>query len=141
MRKQVNCECGCKTPSYFNQLEEVTVEAATDETLRDTKVVKRFFVRHECAEPFRDELALMQLLHLLVTQATRDPWWRRIARARKVAQFQFAIHERTRGVEYASRKSKQSAILFAAPKWMQGVIARRFLAREQKRHLAMGSLL
>lgn len=53
-------------------------------------------------------------------------WWRRVGAAIKVMRLQHAIHERVHGFEFARIKATRSAILFGAPRFMQGLLARWF---------------
>lgn len=129
----------------------VGVEAAVDETLRQTKTKRRFWVTRPCKKPFEEELGMMVLLEQLVTAWTPprrskwwlvrywlNPsapysdfyrWWRRVGGARRVMLLQHAIHERNRGFEYARARAIQSSILFASPRWLQSFLAHRFMLR------------
>jgi hypothetical protein len=152
--KQV-CDCGCKREVYHNQLVEVTVDRSIDETLRQAQTTKRFWVTRACKVPFEEELRLMMLLQILVEaypppaqtrwwliNAWLNPlypwprvlavWWKRVGAARKVVRFQHAIHERNRGFEYAHTRAMQSGVLFACPRFMQGFMARKFLAKAKR---------
>lgn len=150
-RKLHPCECGCGKEAYWNQLTEVVVEEAIDETLRQTQTKKRFFVLRQCKVAFEEELACMTHLQIIVRFwggvalqrktalqrlnliRTFILWWKRIGAAVKVMKLQHAIYERTRGFEYARTRATQSAILFAAPRFSQGLLAKMFLRRAQKK--------
>jgi hypothetical protein len=153
-RMQIPCDCGCGKEVFNNQLVEVKIEQAIDRSLRKTVTSKRFWVTRECKEPFEQELAMKLLLQQLVEAWTppartryylinfwlnpaRPPlvlrnWIRRMIAARKVMRLQHEIHERLHGFEYAKVRATNSSILFGAPRFMQGFLARRFTHRLQK---------
>lgn len=68
-------------------------------------------------------------------------WWRRVGAAKKVMQLQHAIYERPNkirfgekeGFERTRQKAMQSAILFGAPRFLQGFLANRFLIRAKRK--------
>lgn len=143
--KKLVCECNCGRSAYFNKMVEVVVERAIDHTLRQTQTAKRFLVLKQCKEPFEEELAMKFMLQQIAQAWQRklplSPWrwvnpfhpmllfvnWiRRINAARRVMRLQHAIFERTLGFSYARKRAVNSAVLFGAPRWMQGFLARRF---------------
>jgi hypothetical protein len=151
-RKQLlKCECGCGREAYYNQMTEVVVEEAIDESLRQAKTKKRFLVTRGCKKPFEEELGMMTCLQLIVNRWSPKPktlaqrlnvprtfvqWWQRVGGALKIMRLQHAIYERTKGFEYARIRATQSAILFGCPRFLQGVLARRFLAAAKRKEAA-----
>lgn len=146
------CDCGCGREVYHNQLKEIKVEEAIDETLRQSQTKARFWVTPQCVAPYTEELKLMTCLQIIVqahppSMQTRywlinawlNPfypwprilrsWWRRVGGALRVMKLQHAIWERTKGFDYARTRAKQSAVLFGAPRFMQGFLARRYTKR------------
>ena len=147
-RQKVKCQCGCNREAYANQLTEVVVDVATDQTLRQAKTKQRFRVLRQCQKPFEEELGMMTCLQLIVNQwapkpktlaqklnvlATLDQWWLRIGAALKVMRLQHAIYERTRGFDYARQRALQSAILFGCPRFLQGFLSKRLLAAARRK--------
>ena len=143
----VQCECGCGGEGFFNQMTEIVVEEAIDRTMRQTVTSKRFLVLPKCKKPFEEELGMKLILqHLVVAWVPKTKtlsqrlnlpltfynWCRRIAVARQVIRLQQAIHERNYGFEYAKVRAINSGVLFGAPRFMQGFLARRFTARLRK---------
>lgn len=143
-RMKQQCDCGCGGADYHNRLATVEAEEAIDGNIRQTRTAKRFWVLRECREPFERELGLMIMLEKLVRAWAPKPktflqrlnvprtfyWWcRRVAVARQVMRIQHAIHERTRGFEYAKVRALSSALLFGAPRFMQGLLAWLFIRR------------
>jgi hypothetical protein len=160
-RLKRTCDCGCGRRVYQNKLVQVTVDQAIDQTLRVSKTTKRFFVTADCAEPFEEELGMMVLLEQLIRAWTPDPrsrwwlvnawlnplypwpkniyrWWRRVGAARRVMRLQHAIYERNKGFAYARARALQSAIMFGAPRFVQGFLARRLTGRLKKIEAELG---
>jgi hypothetical protein len=154
-RMKVICDCGCGGMAYHSQMVVVEAEQAIDKSLRRTTTSKRFWVLRDCKEPFEEELAMTILLRQLATAWVPKPqkklwlinaWlnplypWplhlfnfiRRVNAARKVMRLQHAVWERTRGFEYARTRAMNSALLFGAPRFMQGFLARRLTRRLAK---------
>ena len=154
-RLKVVCDCGCQGTAYHNQMVQVEAEEAVDKDLRKTGTTRRFWVLRECREAFEHELALTIMVRKLAQVWAPPPvkrWWllnawlnplypwpwifynwiRRINAARQILRMQHAIWERTRGFEYAKVHAINSAVLFGAPRFMQGFLARRFTARLRK---------
>ncbi len=126
---------------------EVVIEEAIDRSMRQTVTSKRFLVLPKCRDDFESELGMKLILQKLVVawapkqktvaQKLNVPltfynWCRRIVVARRVIQLQHNIHERIYGFEYAHVRAINSGVLFAAPRFMQGFLARRFTARLAK---------
>jgi hypothetical protein len=154
-RMKVACDCGCGRKAYHNQMVIVEAEQAVDREMRKAGMTKRFWVLRECREAFEEELALTVMLQKLVTvwappargrwalvNAWLNPfypwprllynWIRRVNAARNVMRMQQAVWERTRGFDYAKVHATNSAILFGAPRFMQGFLAKRFSKRLAK---------
>lgn len=135
--KQVECQCGCGQFDWHNKMVVVEAEEAVDHDIRKTGTVRKFWVLSQCREDFEHELALTIMLQKLIRVWYDKPFWKRIFVAHNVLKMQHKIWERTRGFEYARTHATNSAILFAAPRFIQGFLARRFgkrLARaEEKR--------
>lgn len=161
--KEVPCACGCGRLAFHSQLKQVTIEQATDITLRQTKTSKRFWVHRLCEEPFTEELGLMVLLEQLVRAYLPTPrsrwwlanfwlnpsrpyqllrsWWRRVGAARKVMQIQHGIYVRPKkillgekaGFEWTKRHATQSAILFGCPRFLQNWLNLQMVRRANKR--------
>lgn len=142
------CECGCNQWFHHSKLVAVSIEQATDISLRETKTAKRFFVGRPCEEAFTEELGLLVLLDQLLRAWAPHPktwverlnvfrtmwtYWRRIGAARRVLRMTHVIYERTKGFEYAHDRAMRSAILFGCPRFMQGCLARRFLIRAKRK--------
>lgn len=147
-RSRIACECGCGRTVYPNELTTVVIEEATDRTLRQVKVVKRFAVTRACKEPFEEELNALQCIKLLSLKwrpypksvwqrlnflSTLDLWWLRIGASLKVMRLMHIAFERRKGFAYARRHALRSMILFAAPRFMQGFLAGQFLKSAQRR--------
>jgi hypothetical protein len=151
-RMKVVCDCGCGGKAYHSQMVTIETEQAIDKDLRKTGTTKRFWVLPKCREPFERELALTVMVQTMSKAWAPPPvtrWWllnawfnplypwpkhlinwiRRLNAARQVMKMQHAIWERTRGFEYAKVHATNSAILFGAPRFMQGFLARRFTKR------------
>lgn len=141
------CMCGCGGKAYHSQMVTVEVEQAIDHDIRKTGTTKRFWVLPKCRKPFEEELALTIILQKLVKAWAPKPlkWWqvthwplclanwiRRIAMARRVMRLQYGIWARTKGFEYARMHATNSALLFGAPRFMQGWLARRFGRKMRK---------
>jgi hypothetical protein len=130
----------------------VEIEQAIDNDLRKTGTKKMFWVLPKCRKQFEIELALTILVQKTAqawAPPARGKWWlvnawlnpyypwprllynwiRRISVARQIMRMQHAIWERTRGFEYAKIHATNSAILFGAPRFMQGFLARRMMQR------------
>ncbi len=134
-REKVVCQCGCDTPAYWSELTEIRVEQATDESARQTHLVKRFWVLRECKAPFEEELALMRNLTLILHVYAKKSFWKRLTRVRQVTRCQHAIYERTHGFKFAHDHAMRSALLFACPRFLQGFLARRFLLKTKRKQL------
>ena len=141
------CDCGCGGEAYHSQMVTIEVEQAIDKSLRTAGTTRRFWVLRQCKKPYEEELACSLLLQRLVTVWTPRQktllqklnflltfynWLTRIVVARQVLRLQHAIFERNYGFEYARTRATNSAILFAAPRFMQGFLARRFTRRLAK---------
>lgn len=147
-RQKVACQCGCGEFGYYNQLEEVKIEQASDHARRQTKLTKRFFVLRKCKPLFEDELRLIKALQILNYIWVPKPktfhqkcnvaltlynWCRRMGMARQVMRMVHAIDERTKGFDAAHDHAMRSSILFGAPRFLQGFLARRFLLRAKRK--------
>lgn len=132
-REQQVCGCGCGQLGYWSHMTEVKVEQATDESGRQTQLVKRFHVLYACRAPFEEELALMRHLALILQCYASKSFWRRLPRIRQVTRCQHAIYARTHGFRWAHDHALRSALLFACPRFMQGFLARRFLIRAKRK--------
>lgn len=144
---KVLCDCGCGQEGWHNQMTKVEVEQAVDQSLRTTGTIKTFWVLFGCRKDFERELGMKFVLQGLVNawapkrktllQRLNFPltfcnWCTRIVVAKKVMQLQHEIHERNYGFEYAKTRATNSAVLFAAPRFLQGFLARRFVGRLKK---------
>lgn len=158
-RMKVVCDCGCGREVYHNQLVEVTVETPVDETLRQAKTKKRFWVTPACQQPYQEELAMMHALMVITMKCAPQPrtrwwlvnawlnpfypwprilyrWWLRVGASVRVMKLQHAIYERTKGFEYARERAMQSAILCACPRFMQGFLAKRYTIKAKRKQEA-----
>lgn len=146
-QRKVKCQCGCGREVYPNQLTEVKVEIAKDQTLRET-TNKRWIVTRGCAQAFESELELLEVLKAIVLRwrprqktfwqranflRTLDLWWMRIGAARNVMRLNHEIYVRTKGFEWARRNAIQSALLFGAPRFLQEFLAGQFIAQFKRR--------
>lgn len=126
----------------------VEVVEAKDETLRETKVRKRWRVTPKCKKPFEGELQMLEMLKLYTIRwrpraktrwqkvnviGTFFSWCKRLGAARQVMRLNHTIYERTRGFGWARRHAIKSAILFGCPRFMQGFLSRRFLLRARRK--------
>lgn len=112
------CDCGCGVPEYFNKMRVLDIEIARDETLRQTQIMRRYFVRSSCYEDFIRELQAKKLLEGLLRSYFPQPWWRRALKMRRVVKMQFVINVRLKGLDATRRLSLRSGIMFAAPRWL-----------------------
>lgn len=161
--KEQACECGCGRMAFHSNLKAVTIEQATDISLRETRTAKRFWVHRECEEAYTQELGLMVLMEQLVRaylpeRRSRwwlvrfwfDPsrpyqilyhWWRRVGAARKVMQLQHGIFIRPKqillgqeaGFVWVKRHALHSALLFGCPRFAQEFLNRRLIRGANKR--------
>jgi hypothetical protein len=131
-RMKVVCDCGCGQVAYHSQLTQVIIETPVDETLRQAKTRKRFWVLRGCREAYEEELALMRSLMMITIHFAPKPpvrwglvnawlnpfypwprllhaWWRRIGGAIKVMRIQHAIYIRPYQLRYGPKEGFQRA--------------------------------
>lgn len=129
-RTRAKCQCGCERLAYQNELVEVTIERATDKTLRQSKRVQRFEVLRACKESFEEELAMMYSLQVILEHWTPPargdywliyfwlnpfyPWpavlwryWLRVGAALKIMRLQHAIYERSEKIKRGDKAGFQ----------------------------------
>lgn len=135
-RKKFRCDCQCGGEDYWNKLQVVEVEQATDKTLRETRI-KRFYVLPDCKEPFEEELAMMQLLEITIRRWAPKFWWQRMFVARRVLRLQHGIFVRNKGFDFARQHATRSMILFVAPAFLAKILHRKFAKDLNKEHAAI----
>lgn len=145
--QRVECECGCGKFAYHSQLAQIEVEHADDKNRRKSGRRRIYWVTKACQKPFEEELGLQKVLTDLVLAWRPTPrtkwrfwlwpivfnnWLRRLGVARRVMQLTHEIYERPRGFEYARVHATNSAVMFGAPHFLQGFLARRMAKRLKK---------
>jgi hypothetical protein len=100
----------------MNQMKEVVLEHAIDESLRRTSVGRRFLVLPQCEKAFIEELQASKVLQDIVYRYKRSKsgFFRRLMRVRNVIRLQYVINVRTKGIERTKKLSLRSGILFVA---------------------------
>jgi hypothetical protein len=130
------CECGCGVAVPFHKLRILEIKAAKDETLRETFVARRFYVRRECYVPFINELQAARLLEGLVISYIhhKTPWYRKLWHVRRVVKLQFVIHSRNKGIKATRRQSIRSGILFVVPNGLGKYLDRYWRWQNNRRY-------